>query len=410
MGIFAIEGVTMPYAWGARDLLAEFLGRPASGGPEAELWIGAHPAGPARLIPPAPAADLAALIEAQPERILGQEVHARFGRLPFLLKILAIDAPLSLQTHPDGEQARRGFAAEEEAGKPRDAPDRNYRDDSHKPELLLALSEVEALCGFRQPEQRAEILRRLELKPWLDAAPARADEAAEMEALFRAVFALDAQQRKTAIAHVARAIDTGALAGESDFEATAKWFITAREHFSDDAGLLALLFLRHVSLAPGQALYLPARRLHAYLCGMGVELMASSDNVLRAGLTPKHVDVEELCRVLDFDSAVPAVQTGEPLVSAHGASQTLYRTPSPEFALARMEIDGGRLSLRGPALVLADRGEITLTEESSRAGNPDPPTTLRQGGQAICAGDSDYRVSGRGSLFVATVGAPATGG
>ncbi len=397
----------MPYAWGARDQLAAFLGRPPSGGPEAELWIGAHPGGPARLLGPAPASDLVRLIEDDPERILGREVQTRFGRLPFLLKILAIDAPLSLQTHPDAEQARRGFAAEQAAGKPPDAPDRNYRDDSHKPELLLALSPVEALCGFRPPQRRAEILRRLGLIPWLEEAPDATGEATAMEALFRAVFALTDARREAAIAHVAHQIEAGALGDDSDLEATAKWFTIAREHFGDDAGLLALLFLRHVSLAPGQALYLPPRRLHAYLCGMGVELMASSDNVLRAGLTPKHVDVEELCRVLDFDSAAPDVQSGEPLGPERGASRTLFRTPSPEFALTRMEVDGGDLSLRGPALLLVDGGEITVTEKSARA---DGPTTLYRGGQAICTGDSDYSITGRGSLFAATVGDAANGG
>lgn len=287
-----------PYAWGSTTAIPELLGTAPTGEPQAELWMGAHPGAPSRTERGA----LNELIAADPVRELGEQAVEKFGpRLPFLLKLLAAGAPLSLQVHPDLEQAKAGYAAEEAAGIPVDAPHRMYKDANHKPELICALTPFDGLCGFRAPVEAADLIAALgvdSLKPYVDLLHAHPEEAALREVL-TALLTADREEMAHTVAQAAAAADR--LGGDH------APFAGLAHHYPGDPGVIAAMLLNRVRLQPGEALYLGAGVPHAYLDGLGVEIMANSDNVLRCGLTPKHVDVPELLRIVRFEPNESAV-------------------------------------------------------------------------------------------------------
>jgi mannose-6-phosphate isomerase len=359
------------YAWGSTTAIAGLLGHEPSGQPEAELWIGAHPDAPSRPIDGPDGESLASLIAADPGAALGAESVEAFGpRLPFLLKVLAAESPLSLQVHPRLDQAKAGYAAEEAAGVDRSAPHRNYKDDNHKPEMVFALTPFEALSGFRRPAEAAGLFERLTALLAGTAASEVSEQVAELlrtrdetEALSSAFARLihggpDVRACVDAAAAVASAHgrDDAALATVADLAAV----------YPSDPGVLISLMLNRVSLAPGEALYLPAGNVHAYLKGVGIEVMAASDNVLRGGLTPKHVDIPELLRTVVFEAA------GVPRLAAHESAlgQELYRPPFSEFQLQRISVPAAGdpaalrepvpVAQRGAAVVLVLAGSLTL--------------------------------------------------
>ena len=362
-----LKGVVRPYAWGSRTAIAELQGRPApSPHPEAELWFGAHPGSPALLSEAA--GNLLTLIDGDPHAALGPETIERFeSRLPFLVKILAAEEPLSLQAHPSSEQAREGFDAENRAGLTDDDPRRNYRDSWHKPEIVVALTDFEALAGFREPADTVELLRRLAV-PCLDSALGLLSGSPDQHGL-RAVFTTWLTLPERVLAELVPEVLAGAVArladGEDRFADELRAVLELGEAYPNDPGVLAALLLNFVRLAPGEAIYLPAGNLHAYLRGQAVEAMANSDNVLRGGLTPKHIDVPELLRVLDFHPVSPADLT--PPVTPIGAER-VYRTPAPEFVLSRVELDGTGLRLAssiafdmpGPQILAVTSGRIEV--------------------------------------------------
>lgn len=363
-----LKGVVRPYAWGSRTAIAELQGRPApSPHPEAELWFGAHPGSPARL--EQPAGDLLTLIDDDPVAALGADVAGRFeSRLPFLVKVLAAEEPLSLQAHPSAAQARAGCTAENAAGLAVDDPRRNYRDCWHKPEIVVALTEFEALAGFRQPAQTVDLLRRLAV-PGLDSGLGLLAGSPD-EAGLRAVFTTWLTLPERVLADVVPAVLASAVAilsrGDETFTSELRAVLELGEAYPSDPGVLAALLLNFVRLSPGEAIYLPAGNLHAYLRGTAVEAMANSDNVLRGGLTPKHIDVPELLRILDFR---PVSRTElMPSVTPVGAER-VYLTPAPEFRLSRIELDGTGLArpgsigfdLPGPQILTVTRGRIEVT-------------------------------------------------
>jgi mannose-6-phosphate isomerase len=330
--ILALENPIQNYAWGSRTVLSAFLGRPTpSARPEAELWIGAHPRAPSVVVDPPGLGRLDEAIESDPAGLLGPAVCERFGnQLPFLLKVLAAAAPLSIQAHPDHEQAHRGWDRENAEGVPLDAPHRNYRDPNHKPELVCALEPFVALKGFRPLE---EIARNLELVVRPELAPALARLARErtpaaLRGLFARLLTLDPDESASILRRAAREA--------ARREATPAWRWVSRllERYPGDAGVLAPLYLHLVTLAPEEALFLPAGELHTYLEGTALEIMANSDNVLRGGLTPKHVDAPELLATLVFEPREPTVLS--PVESAPG--ERSYRTPAREFELALLDV------------------------------------------------------------------------
>ncbi|MDT0382353.1 mannose-6-phosphate isomerase, class I [Streptomyces sp. DSM 42041] len=411
-----LQNTVRPYAWGSPTALPELLGEHPTGAPQAELWMGAHPGAPSLVDRGSGPVPLSEVIAADPDGELGAAAVAAFGpRLPFLLKLLAAAQPLSLQVHPDPAQAVAGFADEEARGVPRDAPHRNYKDDQHKPELLAALTPFEGLCGFRPAAEAARLLASLDvdgLKPYADILRARPEEAALREVL-TAVLSADRDEIADTVRRAATAASR--LAGEPGPHADdyAAYAGIARHH-PGDPGLLAAMLLHFVRLRPGEALYLDAGVPHAYLSGLGVEIMASSDNVLRCGLTSKHVDVPELLRVVRFEATGPGVLVPEP--DADGAE--VYRTPVGEFRLSRhvLAAGGAPRSLDAPTaqIVLCTDGEVTLVDEAGQqapaGGNPsgtigEPGGELRlaRGRSAYLPASACPRVSGEGTIFRATV-------
>lgn len=381
------------YSWGSRTALAELLGRPQGGEPQAELWMGAHPRAPSRVRTPGGEVPLDAWIARDPVAVLGRRTAERFGALPFLFKVLAAEEPLSLQAHPDLEQARTGFARENAAGVPVDAPERCYRDANHKPELICALTRFQALSGFREADAILAAFETLGV-PGLAApleALRRGGDAA-VAPLFHALMTLDAGARG---ALVARAAERARRAGTSD--AAQRWVAQLAEAHPADVGALAPLLLNVVELAPGQAMFLPAGQLHSYLSGVGVEIMANSDNVLRGGLTPKHIDVPELLRTLSFRSG--PVDVLEPRPGRPG--ECCYDTPAEEFALSVVEVSAGTVFEAD-----AERDvEILLCTEGSASIEGREVLALRRGDCALVpAAAGAYRIEGDAVLYRAMVG------
>jgi mannose-6-phosphate isomerase len=351
-----------PYAWGSRTVIADLLGEQVpSAHPQAELWFGAHPAAPSHLVHPDGArTSLLEAISADPEGLLGPDRCAHWdATLPFLLKVLAADEPLSLQAHPSLRQARAGYAREDAAGIPLDAPHRNYRDPHHKPELICALTEFHALVGFRDPDRTVALLDALdvpELAAHTDLLAGQPD-ADGLRALFTTWITLP----QSSLDVLVPALQAGCvrLAGAGgEFRQEVRTVLELSERYPGDAGVLAALLLNRVVLAPGEALHLPAGNLHAYLTGAGVEVMANSDNVLRGGLTPKHVDVAELVAVLDFTAGPPPVLTGRP-----DGAWVRYDTPAREFLLRRLDAGARAVPVPdgGPRILLCTRGSAVVS-------------------------------------------------
>ncbi|MBB5955165.1 mannose-6-phosphate isomerase [Saccharothrix tamanrassetensis] len=364
-----LHNAVRAYAWGSRTAIAELLGRevPAPH-PEAELWMGAHPGDPSRVVRPDGSRSLLELLAEDPDGQLGARCAGRWGsRLPFLLKVLAADEPLSLQAHPSAAQAAAGFAAEESAGVPMDSSVRNYKDPSAKPELICALTEFHALAGFRAPERTVALLRSLEapdFTPYTELLAAQPDESG-LRALFTTLItlpqtALDALLPQVLDACVLHVKERG------EFDLECRTILELGEAYPGDAGVLAAMLLNRLVLRPGEAIHLPPGNLHAYLHGTGVEILANSDNVLRCGLTPKHVDVPELLRVLDFTCGDMPVQTG----SETSPGLWTYRTPSPEFELSRLELTAGdevRVDHDGPQVLLVTQGCARMSNASGQS-------------------------------------------
>ena len=381
-----IEGAVRSYDWGSLTAIPDLLGRPATGEPWAELWFGAHPSAPAAV--GARSDPLDRLIAADPVAALGPAVASRYGRLPFLLKVLAAAAPLSLQAHPSAEQAEAGFEREEAMGVPPDAPQRMFRDRSPKPELICALSGFEALCGFRDPQQTAALLDTLDA-PALDPLRRRLNgrSGSQMRDLLAWLLALDGPAAATLAESAARAC--AAAGDEDEWSGLRSAVAELGARHPGDAAVAVALLLNHVVLAPGEALFLDSGCLHAYLGGTAVELMADSDNVVRGGLTSKHVDAAALVQIVDGAASEPPVQRPEP----RGGVVT-YRTAAAEFSLRRLDVDGSSGLAAGPAVLLCTEGCVEANG-----------VTLDRGAAAWSgAAEPHVAFEGRGTVFCATVG------
>ncbi|GAA2134633.1 mannose-6-phosphate isomerase, class I [Kitasatospora kazusensis] len=388
-----------PYAWGSATAIPELLGREATGEPQAELWMGAHPGSPSHVDRGSGERSLAELIAEDPRRELGADAVAKFGpSLPFLLKVLAAGTPLSIQAHPDLAQARTGFADEEARGVPLDAPHRNYKDANHKPEIICALDEFEGLCGFRSPADAAALMESLDtpaLAPLIELLLNKPEAEALSQAL-ATVLSMTGETAATTVAEVAAAVEKAAAA---DPDGQFAGYAFAAREYPGDTGLLAALLLNHFRLQPGEAVYLGAGLPHAYLRGLGVELLANSDNVLRGGLTPKHVDVPELLRVLTFRGSAPDVL--RPVADASG--EQLYPVPIDEFRLSRYLLGAEARQVDGRAAQI-----LLCTEGSAELTAPDGGTlTLARGESAFlpATGAGTWtRLTGPGAtVFRATV-------
>ena len=359
----SISNTPRDYAWGSTTAIADLLGTTPSGGPEAELWLGTHPGSPSLLPDGSP---LASVVQ-----------------LPFLLKVLAAASPLSLQAHPTIAQAVAGFARENAAGIALDAPDRNYRDELHKPEIIFALSPFRALCGFRPASETASALERLcaaapgnpYLNGWLD----RLNDDDDIRACFEWLISRGPGVDEVVAALVA----TAPLVSGSHYDLIAE----LSSAYPGDPGIAISLMLNLAELAPGEVLFLPAGNIHAYIEGLGIELMAASDNVLRGGLTPKHVDVPELLSVLDF-APLPV-----PYLRPISSDPDVFRPSVRDFELVHVT---GSCSVdrAGDAILLCTAGSFTVL------GN----VVERGASFFVSADEGPLQVVGAGELFVATSG------
>lgn len=388
-----LHGIIRNYDWGSKTALAQLSGRPVpSIEPEAEMWFGAHPGSPSLLgnsvDPSGTNTSLLDAIEASPRAALGANVAERYGRLPFLLKLLAADRALSIQVHPTKQQAEEGFARENAEGVPLDAFHRNYKDDNHKPELLVALTEFRAMAGFRPIKRTLELLDTLGVGPLTTATEALRNDptSAGLRATLEGFFGLERTEVSSildALLPRAREIASGTPGQSKWMEQTLQGVVKIAEQYPGDVGILVALLLNHLALQPGEAIYLDAGQLHAYLDGLGVEIMANSDNVLRGGLTSKNIDVAELmnlvtCEPLDDPTLRPAA-------GGH------YITPAPEFDLQRLDA-GATLAVNGPAIVLSVDDSVKVDGSSLASA------------EAVWVGASDEPVEVAGRAFIARVG------
>ena len=377
------------YPWGSHTVIPELLGQPSPADqPHAELWMGAHPGEPSVLSDGRP---LDQVISTDPDSMLGAAVRHRFGdRLPFLMKVLAADRPLSLQAHPTTAQAEAGFAAEEAAGIALDDPTRTFKDRFHKPEILLAITPVEALCGFRPLVESLHCLAKLQLPELMPTIAALAHGG--LRTAIPQLLALSGRRRQSLVEAVAAKASSFVAMHDPEFINTYRWAASLAEAYPGDPGVVISLMCNHLRLAPGEAVFLPAGNLHAYLSGAGVEVMASSDNVLRGGLTDKHVDLAALIEVLDFtDGKVPVIH---PVLGPGGLR---YPTPIEDFDLTRCQVDvePGVLTTAGPQVLLCTEGTAVLS-------GPDGEVVLPQGRSAFVPAGRPVTVRGPAVLYRST--------
>ncbi|MFW6208009.1 MAG: mannose-6-phosphate isomerase, class I [Spirochaetota bacterium] len=392
-----LENAIQNYPWGSPSLIPDLLGvSNQAGTPYAEMWMGSHPRGPSKLAIPSEI-DLNSAIQAAPQDFLGPAADRFPEGLPFLFKVLAAAQPLSIQAHPNRRQAREGFAREEAAGIPIDAFERNYRDKNHKPEIICALTPFTAMCGFRAPAEIRQWYRgivpelyRSEIAP----NTAGQSESEWLQCFFENVMNLSQKTQTVLI----ESLHTWAESAEDDY-IEAQLIHRFYEHHGVNVGVQAPLFLNVVELEPGQALYQPAGVLHAYVQGMGVELMANSDNVLRGGLTKKHVDLPELLNVLSFEARPADILQGKQV------SGVLRRYPVPidEFELQQCSASKGSAVLRSARtsieIGICTSGELTLATEADR----DSLHILRGESFVVPYAAGAYRISGQGDLYLATI-------
>jgi mannose-6-phosphate isomerase len=383
-----LDNPVRPYAWGSATEIPRLLGVEPTGRPQAELWLGTHPAAPSRL---RSGGSLLNRIEADPPAELSVPVVRKFGpRLPFLMKVIAAERPLSLQVHPNREQARAGYADEQARGIRLDSPERSYVDPNHKPELVCALTPFEALCGFRAIPETVELLAGLAgrapaLQKYVDALRARPDQDGLREVV-TGLLTVPADRRR-------RLVDTVVAACAAGTGPELETAVELGEAYPGDPGVVIALLLNRTRLEPGQALFLAAGNVHCYLRGTAVEVMANSDNVLRGGFTAKHVDVPELLRVVDVTDGPPPVLPA----SQVGPGHLVYAPPVPDFRLEAVTLGPEPLALdpSGPAIVLTVHGEAVL-----RAGGS--TLTLPRGASAWLPAGAAATVAGTGRLVAAT--------
>lgn len=378
-----LENAVRAYAWGSPEVIPRLLGQEPTGEPQAELWVGAHSGGPS--VVAGTGTGLDDYLAADPARLLGAATLTHFGAtLPFLLKVLAVERPLSIQVHPTRAQAAAGFAAEDAAEVALDDPRRCYRDTNHKPEMVVALTEFEALLGFRRPEETAALLRSFGL-PALTTAASALEAPDGLEKVARSWLSAPDDDVVALVADVV---------GAAPRTAVAELVANLAAQYPGDRGVLLALLLRHVRLAPGEAAFVDAGVPHAYLHGVAIEPQASSDNTLRAGLTPKYVDVDEVAALLRYEP--DGALLVEPVLVAPGRQD--YPVPGmTEFLLSRIQPESAAVGIgSGPRLVLVvdgtleartAAGELSLQRgQAGFAGADEGEATLHGDGVAFSVG------------------------
>lgn len=392
---FLLEGVVQHYAWGGLHYIPELLDQAnPEGEPCAELWLGAHPRGMAMVQRNGEAArSLQNLIEEEPTAILGQATAQRFAnQIPYLLKILDVDKMLSIQAHPNKAEAERGFAAENAAGIPLNAFNRNFKDDNHKPEMMTALTDFWLLHGFASLDK---IRQNLEQTPELHSLLGYFD-GESIRPLYAKVMGMPQAEIDEVLAPLAERL-LPLLASDQLPKASADyWAARALRDFRIpggryDRGVISIYLMNVVNVQPGQGIFQDAGVLHAYLEGVNVELMANSDNVFRGGLTDKYVDAETLIQHLSFEPVEPKVFAGE----AINDTLTRFTTPAPDFELSMIRLSTGKKHTEaaavGPEILLVLEGEMLVNDN----------LPIRKGQSLFFPAGSHYTLSGNAEIYKA---------
>ena len=397
--ISILKNPVQKYAWGSRTALQSLLdwAKPWVE-PAAELWMGVHPKAPSKVEIDGDWRSLPDVIAVDPVSVLGYNAAEQFSnRLPFLFKVLAADRPLSIQVHPDMVQAREGFKRENRSNIPLNAPNRNYKDACHKPECLCAVTRFVAMKGFRRVEDIITLMDQAFVgTPIRELDPLRKDpNSLGLKRFFTSLLSMDVT-RKAQVVH--EAVQGSEQIADQD--PAFYWLLELNREYPGDVGVLSPLFLNLVDLSPGEAIYVPAGELHAYLSGVGMEIMASSDNVLRGGLTPKHMDIPELLNIVNFTSN--PVQKLRP--RADDNFEHIYETPADEFQLSKIVLNGherftGRKE-RSVEILICMAGEGLIEELDGGRALP-----LKKGMSIIVpSAVPGYVVSGNITLYKGGVG------
>ncbi len=392
--IYKLDNTLQEYAWGSKTAFTEILGiENPDDLPMAELWMGAHTLAPSNTSEGA----LDLLVSSNPEALLGRKSSEKFERrLPFLFKVLAAGAPLSIQAHPSLVQAGEGFARENDHKIPLSAFNRNYKDDNHKPEILCALTPFTAMWGFRPADEIRKEFSILEGRavPSLLTALDSDDETAALKMFFQTLMTLPEQSRNELIESARQN-----CSGKQDLKS--RWLMEFYRLYPGDPGILSALYLNILTLEPGEAVFIPAGELHAYLDGTGMELMANSDNVLRGGLTPKNVDIPELMSVLTFSSRKPVKVQAESI-----GPVTHYPVPAEEFLLSRIDIgaEGITRKLTSCEIFICLEGEIRCSVNDPAGVEPPEIETFSRGDSFfVPAAAEGCILSGRGTVYSAGI-------
>ena len=393
-----LKNTIQNYAWGSLTAIPELLGKQKpSLEPQAELWMGAHPKALSLVFWEGKWQPLTELIATYPQEILGNNVAMAFdGKLPYLFKVLAAARPLSIQAHPSLNQAREGFEKEVARGIAMDAPIRNYKDDNHKPECICALSPFWALCGFRNISEILALMKKscpLSLSRELERLRKQPDSIG-LKAFFTGLMNLDAPRKKQVVAEAVQNADQ-----YSEENLTFSWMTRLADEYPDDIGIFGPLLLNLVKLNPGEALFLPAGELHAYLEGVGLEVMANSDNVLRGGLTPKHVDVPELLKVLNFKTRPIKILKAETKIN----NERAYASEADEFVLSVISTSANNphqsSAARSVEIMLCTEGMASIKDNGTQE-----IIHIKKGDSVVVpAAVIGYTISGKALIYKAAV-------
>lgn len=386
------------YVWGSHNAIADLLGNKSpSTKPQAELWMGTHPKAPSLVKHDDKWLSLLELIKQFPADILGKDVAAKFdNKLPYLFKVLAASKPLSIQAHPSIKQAKQGFERENRLKIPLDSPSRNYKDENHKPECICALTPFLALYGFRKISEIISFMEKICLKVLYKELNnlKRQPDSEGLKSFFRSIITINGRRKKQIIEHA-----TTNAQKLSNANPGFKWMINLYKEHPDDMGIFAPILLNLISLKPGQALFLPSGELHAYLDGLGVELMANSDNVLRGGLTKKHIDVPELLNILNFEETDVNIL----LSQKDKEFERVYHTMAEEFVLSVIS-DENNISYTSPEkrsaeIILCTDGKAFITDISINEN-----ILLKKGTSVMIPSSvNKYRIKGKATLYKASV-------
>ncbi|WP_220485882.1 mannose-6-phosphate isomerase, class I [Psychromonas sp. SR45-3] len=356
---FPMENVIQDYIWGSRTSISKLLGiNNPENKPQAEIWMGAHANGCSKIINNGNTQLLSDFIAQDKDAILTPKTNAQFAELPYLFKVLAAGEALSVQVHPSKAQAEAGFAKEEAAGISRNAGNRNYKDPNHKPELVYALTPYQAMNGFREFEQTIELFKKINVAAIGDLVDAFSSslDSAGLETFFSALLSLKGEVKECAVNELLE------YANENKEDPLFALILELSLQHPGDIGLFTPLMLNVITLQPGEAMFLYACTPHAYLKGTGLEIMANSDNVLRAGLTPKYMDVEELVACTKFDAIPFDSLQFTPELKEGGE---YYAIPVEDFKFALFEsITDLSLTVDSAEILLALDNDVTLTHES----------------------------------------------